>query len=306
MSHPLQVLFIEDSAADAELIQAALAREGFQVGHERVQTAATVKEALRKRHWDIILCDYVMPELTAPEAIRLVRAHDREIPLIIVSGTVGEEQAVEAIKLGATDYLLKDRLAGLGMAIRRALAQHKDRIEREKAGLALSRSEARYRTLFDYAPYGIVIADRQSRYLDANATACRMLGYPREEFIGLDATHIVVPAEVPYIDVAIREITTGPAGHQREWRFRRKDGSTFAAEVIAAEMPDGNLLGMIRDITERRQTEEAIQAQLSELQRWHAMTLGREEHIIGLKREINELLARQGQPPRYRSPDVPL
>jgi PAS domain S-box-containing protein len=306
MSQPLQVLFIEDSASDAELIQAVLTREGFAVHHERVQTAATVKEALTRRPWDIIICDYVMPELTAPEAIRVVRERDAEIPLIVVSGTVGEEQAVEAIQLGANDYLLKDRLAGLGMAVRRALTQHKDRIERDKVALALSRSEARYHTLFDYAPYGIVIADRQSRYLDANATVCRMLGYAREELIGMDAAQIVVPTEIPHIEIALKQITSSPAGHQREWRFRRKDGSTFAAEVIAAEMPDGNLLGMIRDISERRQTEEAIQAQLSELQRWHAMTLGREEHIITLKREINELLARQGQPPRYTSPDASL
>jgi PAS domain S-box-containing protein len=306
MSNPLHALFIEDSAHDAELILAVLQREGFQIEHERVQTADAVKEALGRRRWDIILCDYVMPELTAPEAIRIVRAHDAELPLIIVSGTVGEEQAVEAIQLGATDYLLKDRLAGLGVAIRRALEQHKARIERDKAHLALRTSEARYHALFEYAPYGIVIADRQSNYLDANANVCRMLGYARAELIGMNATQIVVPAEVPQIAVALQEIKASSLGHQREWRFRRKDGSTFAAEVIATEMPDGNLLGMIRDITERRQTEEAIQAQLSELRRWHVMTLGREEHIISLKREINELLAKQGQPPRYSSPDAPL
>jgi PAS domain S-box-containing protein len=306
MSHPLKVLFIEDSAADAELILAVLQRDGFSIEHERVQTTPAVRAAMARQRWDIIFCDYVMPELTAPDAIRVVRELDPEIPLLVISGTVGEEQAVEAIKLGATDYLLKDRLAGLSMAIRRALKQHQDSLEREKAGMALRASEARYRTLFEYAPYGIVIADRQSRYLDVNANACRMFGYTRDEFIGLDATHIVVPSEFPHIDVALKEIKSGDHAHQREWRFRRKDGSTFAAEVLATEMPDGNLLGMIRDITERRQIEEAIQAQLSELRRWHVMTLGREEHIINLKREINELLARQGQPPRYSSPDAPL
>jgi hypothetical protein len=76
--------------------------------------------------------------------------------------------------------------------------------------------------------------------------------------------------------------------------------------VIAAVMPDGNLMGMIRDITERRQTDEAMQTQLSELRRWHVMTLGREEHIISLKREINELLVRQGLPARYTSPEAAL
>jgi PAS domain S-box-containing protein len=298
MSNPLHVLFIEDSATDAELIVSVLDREGFKIVHERVQTAPAIREAMARRRWDIILCDYVMPELTAPEAIRLVREINPDLPLLVVSGTVGEEQAVEAIKLGATDYLLKDRLAGLGVAIRRALDQY-------QANLALRTSEARYQTLFEYAPDGIVIDDGSGRYLDANASACRMFGYSREEFIGLQASDIVVPGEMPQVPVAIDRIKRGDTYH-REWQFRRKDASIFAADVIATLMPDGNLLAVIRDITQRRQAEEAIQAQLSELRRWHVMTLGREEHIISLKREINQLLAQQGLPPRYTSPDAPL
>ena len=129
-----------------------------------------------------------------------------------------------------------------------------DMTEQRRAEEARRQSEARYRKLFECAPDGIVIADRESRYLDANQSACRMLGYSREELIGMSASDIVDPSEMPEIAPALDTIA-GAADHHREWRFRRKDGSTVEAEVIATMMPDGNLLGMLRDISERKQAE---------------------------------------------------
>jgi PAS domain S-box-containing protein len=128
--------------------------------------------------------------------------------------------------------------------------------ERRRAEEARRLSEARYRTLFERAPDGIVIADGDSVYLDANASICRMLGYTRDELIGKHAADIVVPAEVEHIDPALGAIKSGSAYH-REWRFRRKNGTTFPAEVIATTMPDGHLMGMIRDTTDRQAAETA-------------------------------------------------
>jgi PAS domain S-box-containing protein len=132
-----------------------------------------------------------------------------------------------------------------------------DITERKRTEEERRASELRYRTLFEYAPDGIVIADSESTYLDANESMCRMLGYTRDELIGLNARDIVVQAEFPQIELALN-IIKAKSDHQREWQFRRKDGSVFAAEVIATLMPDGNLLGMIRDITERKRSEEAL------------------------------------------------
>jgi PAS domain S-box-containing protein len=137
--------------------------------------------------------------------------------------------------------------------------------ERALAESALRASEERYRALFDYAPDGIVIADAESFYLDANASICRMLGYSHEELIGLHASDIVVPAEIEHVGPALETIKTKSEYH-REWQFRRKDGSVFEAEVIASLMPDGNLMGMIRDITERKRAEEALRASEARLQ----------------------------------------
>src|SRR6202453_4200960 len=133
----------------------------------------------------------------------------------------------------------------------------RDITERKRAEEAQRSSEARYRMLFDYAPDGIVIVDSKGYYLDANASICRMLGYTRDEFIGLNATDIVDPAEVPHIGLALDVIKT-KSDYQREWQFLRKDGSAVAVDTIATAMPDGNLLAIIRDITERKQAEEAL------------------------------------------------
>ncbi len=129
--------------------------------------------------------------------------------------------------------------------------------ERKQMEVALQKSEARYRLLFEHAPDGIVITDSGGYYLGTNPVMCRMLGYTRDELIGLHASDIVFPAEIQYIEPALQAIKT-ENHYLREWRLRRKDGSTFAAEVTAITMPDGNLLGIIRDITERKLAEAQV------------------------------------------------
>jgi len=118
-------------------------------------------------------------------------------------------------------------------------------------------SEERYRTLFDHAPEGLVIADGRSVYLDANERICEMLGYTLGEFIGLHATDILDEKEFHRIEPALETIKARMP-LLREWRFRRKDGTTFPAEVMSTLMPDGNILAVIRDITERKQREAAL------------------------------------------------
>ena len=201
---------------------------------------------------------------------------DREIALL--------EEAAGDVSFGL-DNLVRDRIRG-------------------EAEESLRASEARYHALFEYAPDGIVIADPESTYLDANASACRMLGYARAELVGLHATDIVVPEEIQHIAPALSAIKASSDYH-REWRFRRKDGSTFAAEVIATRMPDGNLLGMIRDITEQRTARQKIQDQLDELLRWQEVMINREGRVDALKVEVNAELARQGQPLRYAKSPPP-
>jgi PAS domain S-box-containing protein len=149
---------------------------------------------------------------------------------------------------------------------RQYVAIRADITDRKLAKEARQASEARYRTLFEYAPDGIVIADAEGFYLDANATMGRMLGYARDELIGLHSSDVVAQAEIQHIGPALSEIK-GKSDHQREWQFRRKDGSIFSAEVIGTMMPDGLVLGMIRDITERKRVEKALRESHENLER---------------------------------------
>lgn len=143
----------------------------------------------------------------------------------------------------------------------------RDITERRQAEAALKASESRYKMLFEYAPDGIVIADSDNNYLDANASICRMLGYSREEMIHMRAADVVMPGVI--LQGPVTQEGNGDRHSQYHWRwkFRRKDGTTFTAEVIASMIPDGNMLGMIRDITERQRAEEAIQELNAQLEK---------------------------------------
>jgi len=129
--------------------------------------------------------------------------------------------------------------------------------EHRRSEALLRESDARYRTLFEYAPVGILIADAEACYLDANPGICKMLGYSRSELIGMRASQVVAPEELPNIEPALDAIQS-TADYHREWTFQRKDGSTFPAAVNATVMPDGSILAMIRDISEQKAAEETM------------------------------------------------
>ncbi len=133
----------------------------------------------------------------------------------------------------------------------------RDITERRTAERAHQVSDARYRTLFNHAPDGIVIADREGHYLDANVSMCRLVGYSRQELLDMNAADIVVTNPNESLASALKSISAVSPLH-REWEFRRKDGTTFCADVIATTMPDGHLLAMMRDLTARKEAERAV------------------------------------------------
>ena len=127
---PLRALIVEDSPADAEMILRELRRGGFTPTHERVETAAALRAALQRQAWDVVLSDYYLPGFDAPGALAVLQASGSDLPFIVVSGSVGEDTAVAAMRAGATDYIMKDRLQRLPPAVARALADVAVRRER--------------------------------------------------------------------------------------------------------------------------------------------------------------------------------
>src|SRR5256885_17132144 len=139
---PLRVLLVEDSAEDAELMLRALKAGSFDPVHERVETPAALRSALEGSTWDIVLSDYYLPELEAPAALALVRERAPDTPFLVVSGSMGEDTAVAAMKSGAVDYIMKDRLQRLAPPVQRAIedaAVRRDRPRLEQQLLAPQR-----------------------------------------------------------------------------------------------------------------------------------------------------------------------
>ncbi len=297
MKQPLRVLIVEDNDADVQLLLANLRAAGFQPEWSRVETDREFRAEIAKQP-DLILSDYSMPEFDGLRAAQILQASGRDIPFILISGTLGEEIAVTAMRHGVTDYLLKDRTARLGEAVIQALAQRRLRGEQKQAEAALQL----FRTLIDQSSDGIEVIDPETgRFLDVNETSCRRLGYSREELLNLRVADVEVEpldsvawrknvAEIRVLDFKVLHL-----------RQKRKDGSTFPVEIYARflKLDREYLLASVRDITERRKAELESESQLEELKRWHEVLLGREDRVLELKREVNELLARLHEPGRY-------
>ena len=159
MNLPLRILLVEDSENDAQLLLREIRRGGYDVVWERVETRSAMEQALARQPWDIISCDNSLPQFSALEAIRVLKESSLDIPLIIISGTIGEEAAVAALKAGAHDFLVKGKLARLIPAIQRELQEAEGRRERRLAWEAQQRSEERYRTIFESAAVAIMEQD---------------------------------------------------------------------------------------------------------------------------------------------------
>ncbi len=141
MSKTLRVLLVEDSDDDEALLLRELRRSGFTPAFRRVETAPALTAALAEQAWDVVLCDYTLPLLDAPTALRLVQASGIDVPFIIVSGTIGEERAVESMRAGAHDFVLKDRPARLGAAVEREVTEASRRAEQARMREQLRQSE---------------------------------------------------------------------------------------------------------------------------------------------------------------------
>src|SRR5678815_1438873 len=152
MKSPLRILHLEDNPHDAELIQAVLEAEGIVCQVTRVETQADFFASLEQGGFDIILADYTLPSFDGLSALKITQEKCPDVPFIFVSGTLGEEVAIEALKIGATDYLLKERLSRIVPSVHRALREAKERAERQRAEQALLESEEQWRAAFESNP----------------------------------------------------------------------------------------------------------------------------------------------------------
>jgi PAS domain S-box-containing protein len=259
MSVPLRVLLIEDSTTDAKLVLQELKKLGRPIESERVENEEALRDALVEAYWDVILCDWSMPKFSARAALAVVKELDVDLPFIIVSGTVGEEPAVEAMRAGAHDYVLKDKLGRLNAVVEREHREAEERAGRRLAENALNASERRFARLADSGIVGIAFADVLGNLFDTNDAYLQMMGFSREDLVaGRIRWNELTPAEWRARDeIAIAELKATGAAKPWEKELIRKDGSRVPILIGAAMLDYPNVIVFVVDMTRQRRAEEA-------------------------------------------------
>jgi two-component system cell cycle sensor histidine kinase/response regulator CckA len=263
MPRALQVLIVEDSEDDATLLLRELRRAGFEPVHERVDTAAAMAAALKERSWDIVISDYAMPEFSGPAALRLVKEGGHDVPVIMVSGAIGEDTAVETMKAGAADYLTKNNLTRLGAAVERELMESESRRQRRRTEEALHESEALFRTLSTSSPLGVFMTDPDGRCTYVNPRYRAIVGLSLMESMGDGWLRCIHPEDRERVRAQWTAFVHGGAEYAPECRIQPPHGEPRWVQARAAEMrgEDGKLIGYVgtvADITERKRGEQAL------------------------------------------------
>ncbi len=262
MSAPFKVLLVEDSEDDALLILRMLRQGGYDPVFERVDTPESFIAAVDAADWDCIIADYSMPRFNAFAALSLVRERRLDLPFIVVSGTIGEETAVEAMKAGAHDYLMKGNLARLVPAIEREMREAEVRRERERAERALLESERRFRALVENSTDGVSLIELDGTMIYTGPSTNRILGYESREMIGRNIFEFVHPEDMEtarsmFIDM-IREPSRTVSALLR---LRHSDGSWRWIEHVSKNLINESSVQAVvsnyRDVTERRMAEES-------------------------------------------------
>lgn len=263
MAAPLRVLLVEDNPSDVRLVLHELRQGGFDPQFSRAENEAEFL-ALLDPDLDVILCDYNLPQFDALSALQLLQQSGFAIPLLVVSGSIGEEVAVEAIKKGATDYLLKDRLGRLGLAVTQALEQRKLREAETRTRDALRASESLLRNIITNIPCAVFWKDCDSKYLGCNDRLVWKYGLKSvSEIIGRTDLEVGIgEAEArAFLDGDRRIIETGEPLLNLEEKLTRSDGSTLILATSRVPMRDPfgaviGILGVFQDITDRKRLEE--------------------------------------------------
>jgi PAS domain S-box-containing protein len=234
MGNKLRILILEDVPTDAELMIEELAEAGMTFVSKRVAAKVSFVNAIADFSPDIILSDYSLPSFDGLAALKIARDKCPDVPFIFVSGALGEEMAIDLLKKGATDYVLKNRLSRLEPAVSRALHEVEERRERERAELALKESEVRYRTIFENTGTATVIVDEDATIVLANRQFERLTGFSRSEIEGNKKwTEFVLEDDLPKLKLLSRAVGKHSRTPSDGYEFRIAGSSGDILSVLA-------------------------------------------------------------------------
>jgi PAS domain S-box-containing protein len=294
----LRLLMVEDSEDDARLLLRELDRGGYMVSFERVQTGPAMRAALQRDTWDMIISDCGMPQFNAMTALSIARSEGSDIPFIVLSGTLDEDDAVELLRGGANDFLTKQRMTRLLPAVERELREKTLRDEGKQSQQRVKVTEERFRTLLESAPDGMVIVGADGAIAFVNNQTESLFGYDRADLIG-QPIEVLVPAQFRASLRARRKAffveSSEPIhpGADLELVGLRRDGTEFPVDVrlSPARTAEGDVVtAAIRDVTARKHSEQALRNAESQLR--HAQKMEAVGTLAGgIAHDFNNVLS---------------
>ena len=264
MTATIRLLMVEDDEADAALILASLKSRGMEIWHHRVWSRAGLASALAQEPWDLVLCDYNMPQFDALSALAMVKAHDPDTPFIIVSGAIGEETAVAAMRSGAQDFVMKQSLGRLGAVIGRELADADIKRSARLAAHNLQANEALLNSIVNTAADGIVVVNPDGTLEFANQAIANMTGHKAHELNDMPIRQLLITGTDDSNFWEQRFASASSAvGDSADLQIhaRCRNGNTTPVEIRTSRMKINNrprLTVVIRDISERTRSAERM------------------------------------------------
>jgi PAS domain S-box-containing protein len=257
---PLRVLILEDDPQDAELVAATLRRAGYSLSLEVTDSRQQFQQQLKQADYDVILADYNLGGWNATDALRILRESGKDVPCVVVTGSLGDEAAVECIKQGAADYVLKDRLHRLPTAVEGAL---RDKVQRQEAARLqeqIRHAKKEWEQTVDTVPDPVLVLDEQFRIKRANRATTRVLGLEFSQLIGQPCYQVVHGRAEPHAECPFQRMLLTGKEHRCDIEEPRL-GNVFDATATPLYNSGSAVLGcveVLRDITERKRAEEQL------------------------------------------------
>ena len=303
METQVRILHIDDNLHDRQLVLDAFGELSEQFHIIEADSREKFENYLKHESFDLVLSDFNILGFDGFKVLEIGKEKNPDIPVIIVTGTGSEEIAVQAMKMGADDYVIKtaSHIRNLVPTVRNVLEKRKIQREHKFVLEELRESEERFRLLFENSMDAVLLTCPDGRTLKANPAACRMFGWSEKEMTEKGRS-LIMDTSDPRLEPAVK-LRNETGWFYGELTGVRKDGVKFPIELSSAIFRDkeGNLNTsvIIRDISERKAAEEAMQKKISQLEHFHQLTVGRELAMIELKKEVNELLRQLGKPEKY-------